>query len=312
MRRSVIGSVEPVRRPSAAELMVLVTVVLWALNFTVTRYILTHGFEPLAYATIRYGAAALVVAALAFALEGSLAIRRRDLPLLLLAAVLGVWLNQIAFVEGLSRTTASTGALILGSLPIFTALIAASLSIERLTTRFLVAGAVSFAGVALVAAGSQGELSGSPTGNLIMVGTAITWAAYSVAIAPLMRRYSPLRISAFVLLVGWVPLALTGLPDTVSQDFSLTPRVWVLVAFAVLGPLVLTNLLWFTAIDRIGPSRATLVTNLQPFLAALFALALLSERMTPIQVAGGAAIAAGIVLARRRRRVSVADDVRAA
>jgi drug/metabolite transporter (DMT)-like permease len=300
---SLVGSVEPVRRPTAAELMLIAVVCLWALNFTVTRYVLTHGFEPLAYSTIRYGAAALVVAALAYALEGSLAIRRSDLPLLLLAAALGVWLNQIAFVEGLARTTASTGALILGSLPIFTALIAAALAIERLTARFIVAGAVSFAGVALVAAGSGGELSGDTTGNLIMVVTAVTWAGYSVAIAPLMRRYSPLRISAFVLLAGWVPLALTGLPDTVSQDFSLAPAVWALLVFAVLGPLVLTNLLWFTAIDQIGPSRATLATNLQPFLAALFALALLSERMTPMQVAGGAAIAGGILLACRRRRV---------
>jgi drug/metabolite transporter (DMT)-like permease len=137
-----------------------------------------------------------------------------------------------------------------------------------------------------------------------MVATAATWAAYSVAIAPLMQRYSPLRISAFVLLAGWVPLALSGVRQTASQDFSLAPGVWALLVFAVLGPLVLTNLLWFTAIDRIGPSRATLITNLQPFLAALFALALLSERVTPMQVAGGAAIAAGILLARRRARVA--------
>ena len=46
------------RRPRTVELMLLTTVVLWALNLTVTRYILTHGFEPLAYATVRYGAAA--------------------------------------------------------------------------------------------------------------------------------------------------------------------------------------------------------------------------------------------------------------
>ncbi len=48
------------RRPVSLELMLLATVVLWALNLTVTRYILTHGFEPLAYATVRYGAATAV------------------------------------------------------------------------------------------------------------------------------------------------------------------------------------------------------------------------------------------------------------
>jgi drug/metabolite transporter (DMT)-like permease len=71
-------------------------------------------------------------------------------------------------------------------------------------------------------------------------------------------------------------------------------------AFAVLGPLVLTNVLWFTAIERVGPSRATLVTNLQPFLAALFAVALLSEELTWLQIAGGIAIGVALLLARRR------------
>jgi drug/metabolite transporter (DMT)-like permease len=68
----------------------------------------------------------------------------------------------------------------------------------------------------------------------------------------------------------------------------------------VLGPLVTTNLLWFTAIDRVGPSRASLFANLQPFLAALIALLLLSETITTVQIVGGLAIGGGIVLASRR------------
>ena len=73
-----------------------------------------------------------------------------------------------------------------------------------------------------------------------------------------------------------------------------------LLVFATLGPLVVTNVLWFRSLDRIGPARATLATNLQPFVAAIFAVVLLSETLTTLQVAGGALIAAGILLARRR------------
>jgi len=65
---------------------------------------------------------------------------------------------------------------------------------------------------------------------------------------------------------------------------------------------VLTNILWFRAVDRVGPSRATLVANLQPFIAAVIALVLLSETMTWIQVLGGLLIGGGILLARRPRR----------
>jgi drug/metabolite transporter (DMT)-like permease len=70
---------------------------------------------------------------------------------------------------------------------------------------------------------------------------------------------------------------------------------------------VITNVLWFTAIDRVGPSRASLYANLQPFLGALFALLILSEQMTALQVVGGLAIAGGIALSRRRPAIPAAE-----
>ena len=70
-------------------------------------------------------------------------------------------------------------------------------------------------------------------------------------------------------------------------------------AFAVVGPLFLTNLLWFTAIDRVGPSRAALFANLEPFFAVLFAVLLLSEHLTGWEIAGGVAIGLGILIERR-------------
>src|SRR4029450_4901670 len=127
-----------------------------------------------------------------------------------------------------------------------------------------------------------------------------TWGAYSVAIVPRLRRHSVWRISAGALLVGCVPLVLTALPQLVDPRWEPGALVWAAFAFAVLGPLVLTNVLWFTAIDRVGPSRATLVTNLQPFLAAVFAVVLLSEQLTWVQIAGGITIGAALLLARRR------------
>ena len=287
------------RRPLSTELMLLATVVLWALNLTVTRYILTHGFQPLAYATVRYGSATVVFVTIALVAERTLRIRRRDLGLVVLAA-LCLWLNQLSFVYALEKTSASTIALILGATPIFAALIGLSFGLERLSRRFWIAATISFAGVGFVALGSSGGVSGDVRGDLLGIATAATWAGYSVAIAPLMQRYSASQISAVVLSLGWVLIALVGFPQVADQDYGLGWKVWVLLAFATLGPLVVTNLLWFRALHRIGASRATLVANLQPFVAAVFALVLLSERMTLLQVVGGVLIAGGILTARRR------------
>jgi drug/metabolite transporter (DMT)-like permease len=289
-----------VRRISAAELMLLVTVSIWAFGFTVARYALTHGFEPLAYSALRFGSAAILVSGITYGLERSLSFKRQHAILLAGAAFVGIYLNQLGFIYAIDLTNASTTALIFGTLPILTAIFAYALGVERLHRRFWIAAAISFVGVALVAVGPSGGVSGNLLGDFLAFVGAATWGFYSVAIVPLLRSYSAWRISAGALLLGSPPLVLTAIPQLLDQRWDLSALVWAAFAFSVLGPLVLTNVLWFTAIDRVGPSRATLVTNVQPFLAALFAVALLGEDLTWPQIVGGIAIGVALVLARRR------------
>jgi drug/metabolite transporter (DMT)-like permease len=284
--------------------MLLGTVTLWAFNFTVSKYILDEGFKPLAYSSVRYACAAAIFVAITLAWERSLRVGRGVLPLVLLCTAL-LFANQLSFVYALKFTTATTVALLFGTLPIFTAILARGSGVERLSVRFWVAALLSFAGVALVALGSGGSLSANLKGDGLAVAGSITWAGYSVAIAPLMRQYSPFRLSALFLAAVTVPLGLVGSRQLADQSFHFGALVWLGFAFAVVGPLVTTNFLWFTAIDRVGPSRASLFANLQPFFAVLFALLLLSEHLNRYEVAGGVAIAIGIVLERARRERGV-------
>jgi len=288
-----------VRKPTTVELMLLATILLWALNLSVTKVVLERGLEPLSYATLRYALAAGIFVTMALVAERTLRVERRHLPVLAFAAVT-LWLNQLSFVFALDVTTASTIGLLLGAIPVFAALFGVALGRERLTGRFWAAAAVSFAGVALVAIGSGGDVSGGHEGILLGLSTGATWAAYSVVVAPLMRTYSATRISAVVLPLAWVLIALVGVPSTAEQEWGVGWEVWALLLFATIGPLVLTNVLWFRSIHRIGPARATLAANLQPFVAAVLAVVLLSEPLGLLQVLGGLLIAAGILLARRR------------
>ncbi len=287
------------RRPSTVEVMLLTTIGLWSLNLTVSRTILTHGFQPLAYATVRYGLAVLVFVALTLGIERSLRMERRDLPLVAGAAAF-VYVNQIGFVYALDKASASVLGLVLGATPIFAALAGLAFRTETLPPRFWAGALLSFAGVALVALGAGGRLSGNLGGVVLGVITAATWAGYSILVAQLMRRYSATRISAVVIGSAWVLIALTSVPQLSSQDWDLGWEIWALLLFATLGPLVLTNELWFRSLDRIGPARATLAANLQPFLAAAIAVALLSETLDLLELGGGMLIAAGILVARRR------------
>jgi drug/metabolite transporter (DMT)-like permease len=279
--------------------MLLTTILLWALNLSVTKVILTHGLHPLPYAVVRFGLAGAIFAAITLVAERTLRIARRHLPLVVLA-IAALVANQLSFVFALDRSTASTVGLLLGAIPIFAGLFGLVLGTETPSGRFWIGALVSAIGVALVAIGAAGDVSGGPLGILLGLSTAATWALYSVTAAPLMRTYSPYRISALVIPCAWAVVFLVGLPAAREQDWALGAEIWALVLFATLGPLVLTNVLWFRSIHRIGPARAALAVNLQPFVAAVLAVILLSEPLAALQVAGGGLIAVGILLVRRR------------
>jgi drug/metabolite transporter (DMT)-like permease len=291
------------RRVELADLMLLATVTLWALNFTVTKYVISHGVQPIAYGVLRFGAAGLLFAGLTYRREGSFAMRRRDLVILAAAALIGIFLNQLTFVYAIKLTTATTVALLFGTLPVLTGLFAFALGIERLGSRFWLAAALAFGGAALVVVGSGGGVSGQLWGDLLGFLASATWAWYTAAVSPLLWRYSTLRISAVGFAIGTLPLAAVGAQQLATQEYGLGSTVWLLYVFAVIGPLVIANLLWFGGINRVGPSRAAVFANLQPFLAAVFSLLILSEPLSRLQVVGGLAIACGILLSRPPRDV---------
>ena len=130
--------------------MLLGTVVLWALNITVTRYVLTHGWKPLAYGTIRYFFAISLFWAFTCWRERSLRIARADFKLVALAALM-IFLNQLCFVYGLKLAHASTVALLLGTTPIFIGVSSLALGLEHLPGAFWIGAFITFAGVALIA-----------------------------------------------------------------------------------------------------------------------------------------------------------------
>ncbi len=292
------------RRIPAVDVMLFVTVALWSLNFTASKYVLTHGFQPLVYSSLRYGIGAVALVLFAFVLERSVRIAGRDFARLVLPAAALLFLNQYSFVYALKYSSASTVALVLGSTPIFVGVFAWATRLETVQTTFWIAAVVSFVGVALVAAGA-GSISGNAKGAVIAVGTAASWAAYSLMIVPLMRRYSAYRSSSIVMLTMSIAMVAAASPQLADQSFEFSNLTWLAFAYSIVGPVVVAHILWFTAVDRVGAGRASMFANMQPFLAVVFAILLIDEHLARLEIVGGFLIAAGIVLERRGHVVAV-------
>ena len=95
------------------------------------------------------------------------------------------------------------------------------------------------------------------------------------------------------------PLLAVASPQLGTLRWSAIPALsWAGLAYSAVVAYTLTNLLWFVAVEQVGTARASVFANLQPFLGAVFALAILSETVGPLEWLGGGAIAAGIILSR--------------
>lgn len=286
------------RRVEAADGMLVLANVIWSLNYAVTKYALER-WSPLAYSGLRFATAGLLLMAIVRIREGAVGVARRDVPLVVACASTGILANQLTFTYAVHYTAAANVALILASAPAFAALFAVGLRHERVRRAHWGALAISLGGVALVVQGGSGLRGFSLRGDLLALGAAVTWAAYTVMLRPLFARYSANRLSALVIVIGAAMLSPFTAVQAGAQDFgSLGWLRWAGWAFAVVGPLLVTNWLYFTALDRIGAARATLYMYLQPFLGAVFAAWLLGERLTATQLAGGVVIVGGVALGR--------------
>jgi len=285
------------RRPSADALLV-VCVTIWGLNFTVIKEALGNGFEPLPFASARFAIATAVFVGLSLARRERLHVKRRDA--LIMAGWSGlVAVNQIGFAYSFQLATASTIALVFGTLPIFAGIYSQFAGIERLGSRRWLAAAVSFAGVGMVAIGVHGTPSGHVGGILVSLVAPATFALYSIGLTPYVHRYGTYTVNLLIALFALPPLMAISSPQIASMDWgAVTPLGWLCLAYSAVVAYTFTNLLWFVAIKYVGTARAAVYANLQPFIGAVFAVLILSESMTTLEWLGGAAIAAGIVLSR--------------
>jgi drug/metabolite transporter (DMT)-like permease len=290
-----------VRRPDRADGMLVLANVLWSLNYATTKYAFER-WNPLAFSGVRFTAAGLAMAAIVLRLEGSLRIARADVPRVVLAGATGIFLNQLTFNYALDYTAAANVALILGAAPAFTAAFVVALGHERVRPLHWLALGVSLCGVALVVQGGSGLAGFSLAGDLLAIGAALTWAAYSVMLRPLFGRYSAMRLSTLMILVGAVLMAPFAAVQLADQHFAgLGTLRWGALAYSAIFPLVVTNVLYFGALRRVGAARATLFMYLQPFLGALFAAILLGERIVALQLFGGVFVVGGVALGRLGR-----------
>jgi len=282
-----------------AEVGVVAVMVLWAGNFIVVKSALSQ-VPPVGFTFLRFLLASVTLFVLLRWREGNVGLPRRDLIAILGLGAVGFGAYQILWTTGLTTVAAGDSALLIASTPVLVALLAVVARSDVLTPTKLLGVLVSFAGVVIVIASGPGVTLGrSLVGELLTLVGAVCWAFYTAFGAPFVRRYSPLRASAWATLSGTVVLAPLALIQLASLD-RVPVQLDVLGAVLYSGLLAagISNVIVLNGVKVVGPTRTAALQFLVPALAVVLAFVFLGEPIRVGQVVGGVVIVAGVLVTR--------------
>jgi DME family drug/metabolite transporter len=215
---------------------------------------------------------------------------------LLLVGGLGVAAYQPGFFAGTERLGVALGTIIaLGSGPLFAGLLELALG-NRPHAQWLIATLLSIVGGALLVAPGAADGGFSVIGLLAALTAGFGYALYAVVTKRLiMRGLDATVASAWEFSIG----ALTLLPFLAGQPMSwlATPSGLVMALWLGVAATGVAYVLYGYGLRSLDTATATTLTLAEPLTAALIAMVVLDERLTPVEWAGAAVVLVGLALA---------------
>lgn len=257
-----------------AHLALLLVNVIYGANYSIAKQVMPVYVQPFAFVIMRVGGALIL-----FWIVSALFIREKiavkDLPRVALLAVVGVALNQLMFLKGLSITTPINASIIMISNPIVVLIIASFVLKEKISLNKIVGIVFGIAGALLMLTFNKNFSFGSETitGDMMILINSISWACYVVLVKPLMLKYNTFTVVKWVFLFGFIYVLPFGFSQFKEVSWSAMPNeIWYDVLFVVVGTTFMAYVLNTYALRALSPSVVSIYIYLQPFLATLFAI----------------------------------------
>lgn len=212
------------------------------------------------------------------------------------ASVLGVPVQYLVQMKGLSLTSVSHASLMVGTMPVLLAIAAMLFSGERLHFRGWLALTASSVGAGLIALSSKKAARTehvSARGDLLVVISMFAAIGWILISKRLMRRHSAVMVTTFVYWIGTVILATVVAITWGVPSIHYSTHAWLAIAEQGLLATACTTVLWNWGLKRVPASQAGVFVNLEPLVGAILGVSLLHEILGRMAIAGGALIIGG-------------------
>jgi len=276
-------------------LSVLGAVILWSSSYIVTK-VGVGDIPPLTFAAIRFIMAAIVMGIVFVFAKPREHVSKKDLLRLALGGLLGITAYFSLQNLGVQKTTASDATLLVASFPVITLLLEILFRKARINFRQIGGIVIAIVGIYLVI-----DMSGTRsaperlTGDLLLLATGLAWALYNFATQNVVQKYSTITVIFWQTLFGMVallPLAIIEINKWQSIKSSGLLGALYLGLFCSVGAF----LLYGYGLKSLQPGLAVILLNLVPIFGLVFAVIFLHERISLLQLLGGAIVICGVIL----------------
>lgn len=281
-------------------LLAILIVAVWGVSFINTRVLLDAGLSPIEIYVYRFIIS--YVCMLPFSRFKVRILPWRDELMMLWCGLTGGTLYFLAENTAINLTLVSDVAVLVSLNPLLTIMLAAIFLRDEHFTWLKVAGSViAFAGVALLTFYDGFVWGDGLLGDLLALGAALVWAAYSVILKRLNNKYDALTITRKTFFYG----LLTVLPLMPSQELSpmstlMRPDVVANMLFLTLVCSMLAFYVWSVVTKEIGTINSTNYLYLSPIISLIAAAVILGERVGALGLLGCAMILAGVIIVERK------------
>ena len=260
-----------------AHFALIIVSIIFGLNYSIAKSLMPNFINPLQLVFVRVFATVLIVWILHFFWVKE-KIKRKDIWRFALSGLIGVAINQLAFFEGLGRTTAVDTSIIHASSPILVFLFATILSEEKFKKYRLLGLFIGFIGtIVLIISTAVGDASSSTrlSGNLLILLNISAYSLYLVIVRPLSSRYHSVTVMKWVFFFGLIFIIPFSFQDVISWDYSkLTAHAWGALFYVVIATTFVGFLLTVYSLRFVKSSTAGYYIYLQPLVAAIVAFIL--------------------------------------
>lgn len=278
-------------------LLVIGVMIVWGLNVIAIKVIVAE-FPAITITALRIFVAFLSIAPILLVGNRIRKWTKKGFGLIIAITITGVLCHHLFLSVGLSKTTASNGGLILGTVPLTTSIFATLILKERFTVDRLIGILLGIAGVFFIVLSGHEETFAITIGDGLMILAVISQAVSFILIKMASETIDAKLITASSQLLGSFLLFFFGLsmePDGLSRLADGAIAAWVVFFASGIVATGFGHLLYNHAIKQLGPAESSVFLNMTPFFSLVGSYLFLGERLFVTHVFGFILIVAGVL-----------------